>query len=236
MYFLLVKAYLEADFLGRCIFFALFLLSVLSWIALLYTIWLSVQFKKSASAFSHLIEQQKEKPLQLQIPKGAAKAAIDNPSFAVYQVIKEKTCEILEKNRFFTEQEGKGLIYLSDSDMTLVSTQAVSALNRAIKPLEKYLFLLPTAVSLGPFLGLLGTVWGILLTFHQLHTSSMPKAALLSGLSTALATTVIGLLVAIPALISYQYIKSALEERRKDLEHFASMLLATIELCYRKNR
>lgn len=57
---------------------------------------------------------------------------------------------------------------------------------------------------------------------------------MLSGLSMALATTVIGLVVAIPAIVGYNYLKNAGREYRREMEDFSQLLLASIELQYRK--
>ena len=59
-------------------------------------------------------------------------------------------------------------------------------------------------------MGLLGTVWGILVTFSGLQSNGLSSAnsSVLSGLSMALGTTVFGLVVAIPALVGYNYLKS----------------------------
>jgi biopolymer transport protein TolQ len=104
------------------------------------------------------------------------------------------------------------------------------------KTLEKNLFLLSTVVSLAPFLGLLGTIWGILTTFSELqsHTAGGTHQMVLGGLSLALATTVLGLLDAIPALIGYNYLKNAIREFQTEMEGFANEILASIEMQYRK--
>jgi biopolymer transport protein TolQ len=57
---------------------------------------------------------------------------------------------------------------------------------------------------------------------------------MLGGLSMALATTVLGLLVAIPALVGHSYLKNAERETRRDMETFSHTLLAAIELQYRE--
>ena len=56
---------------------------------------------------------------------------------------------------------------------------------------------------------------------------------ILGGLSTALATTVLGLLIAIPALIAYNYIKSLLSDINADMESFSHDILSDLELQYR---
>jgi biopolymer transport protein TolQ len=88
---------------------------------------------------------------------------------------------------------------------------------------------------LAPFLGLLGTVWGILTTFSEMTTQSGGgHQAILSGLSLALATTVLGLVDAIPALIGYNYLKNTIQEFETEMGEFAHLALASIELQYRK--
>ena len=61
------------------------------------------------------------------------------------------------------------------------------------------------------------------------------NAAMLSGLSMALATTVLGLLVAIPALVGYSYLKNAGRENRREMEEFSHSLLTAIEIQHRRN-
>ena len=125
---------------------------------------------------------------------------------------------------------------LSSADLELIATQTAAAASAQGKALDKNLFILSTVVTLGPFLGLLGTVWGILLTFSQLsHGFSTSNTAMLTGLSMALATTVIGLVIAIPALVGYNFLKNAGREYKRDLEHFVHFLLAAVEMQYRKD-
>ena len=75
------------------------------------------------------------------------------------------------------------------------------------------------------------------MTFSQLQQpgiSTGSNGSMLSGLSLALATTVIGLVVAIPALVGYNYLKNAGREYRRDLENFSRLLLTSVELRYRR--
>jgi biopolymer transport protein TolQ len=96
------------------------------------------------------------------------------------------------------------------------------------KQLESGLYCLPTIVSLAPFLGLLGTVWGILITFNelQLGKSVQGSSAIMGGLSMALGTTVVGLIVAIPALVAYNYLRSQIKSICVDIDCFCEDLIA----------
>ena len=59
-------------------------------------------------------------------------------------------------------------------------------------------------------------------------------ASVLSGLSLALATTVLGLLDAIPALIGYNYLKNSIRDFQTDMESYSNEMLASVELQYRR--
>jgi biopolymer transport protein TolQ len=91
----------------------------------------------------------------------------------------------------------------------------------------KNLPFLATASSVSPFLGLLGTVWGITKVFFDVKDLPMiTLQAIAPGMADALITTIAGLLVAIPAVIAYNYFIIRLEEFRKDLEKLVNQLLA----------
>ncbi|MCB1135963.1 MAG: MotA/TolQ/ExbB proton channel family protein, partial [Chlamydiia bacterium] len=147
--------------------------------------------------------------------------------------IKEQTVEIL--NRKHQGGNTGVTVELSKADLHLVENHAQSAITRAGAMLESQLFLLSTTVSLAPFLGLLGTVWGILLTFSELqnHVEGSSNQAMMSGLSMALATTVLGLLVAIPALIGYNFLRHSIRDFTVEMEAFATDILSAIEMQYR---
>ena len=143
-------------------------------------------------------------------------------------MLKGKTLEIFEKN-------GKENTLLH-ADVALLETHAASTISSLTKFLEKNLYILSTIVTLAPFLGLLGTVYGILTTFSELGTQSGAGSnqAILGGLSLALSTTVLGLLDAIPALVGYNYLKNRIHEFDSEMERFATDVLSTLELEYRK--
>ena len=156
-----------------------------------------------------------------------------NPLFEIYKALKNKVLQIIDRNHYFAPNEEA---VLSEADLELIEREIQMAISKQTTGLEKNLFILSTIVTLGPFLGLLGTVWGILMTFSDLHTrgGAMGNAAMLSGLSLALTTTVIGLVIAIPAVIGYNVLKNVSRDFRREMEHFSQTLLAATELQYRK--
>lgn len=227
-----LSAFLESDIFGKFIFLALFALSIISWSLLLYKIYIYYKIQKTIPDFEKLFLEKQSAPLNLNFEQ------IQNlpfhPYLNLYKELNQKTVEILNKNRFFSDNNSE--VYLSPTDIELIESSLFYTLSTQSSFLDKNLFLLSTIVSLAPFLGLLGTVWGILLTFSSLnsHSLSNVNSTVLSGLAMALTTTVIGLVVAIPALIGYNYLKNSTKNLTKKMEGFSKLLLNTIEIQYRK--
>ncbi|EEF59646.1 MotA/TolQ/ExbB proton channel family protein [Pedosphaera parvula] len=99
--------------------------------------------------------------------------------------------------------------------------------------LESGLILLAIAVSGAPFLGLLGTVWGVMSTFGGIaREGSASLAAMAPGVSAALITTVAGLLVAIPSMFGYNWLVHNLRVLTVELDNFAQELISKIETEY----
>ncbi|MDR2462657.1 MAG: MotA/TolQ/ExbB proton channel family protein [Verrucomicrobiales bacterium] len=116
-----------------------------------------------------------------------------------------------------------------------------SALERAVGEeglkMEAQLIVLATAVTGAPFLGLLGTVWGVMDAFSGVALAGQASlAALAPGVSGALITTVTGLVVAIPAMFGYNFLVASVKEMTVGIENFAAECLADFEHKYLKTR
>lgn len=86
--------------------------------------------------------------------------------------------------------------------------------------LEKNLTTLATITAIAPFLGLLGTVWGLLISFTNMSiTGSSSIKVVASGVAEALITTVLGLLVAIPAAVGYNYFRERIQNLMDEIEY-----------------
>ncbi len=225
-----ITSYVQSDGFGKMIFWGLFLLSALSWTILVHKAWVYMQVRKLSSQFSDLFSEKDPLNLQFTRPK-ASLLEVPHPFFEMYLTLKQKTLQLISRNHLYIPET-----VLSEADLGLIDSQVQTTLAKQHKLLEKNLFVLSTIATLGPFLGLLGTVWGILLTFSQLHARgfSSSNAAMLTGLSMALATTVIGLVIAIPAFAGYNYLKNAAREYRRDMEDFSQLLISAVELQYRR--
>lgn len=82
-----------------------------------------------------------------------------------------------------------------------------------IKPFDKNLWFLSMCSTVAPFIGLFGTVWGVMHSFASIGMAKTVSIAVIApGLAAALGTTVLGLIVAIPAAIAYQYFSKKSDE------------------------
>jgi biopolymer transport protein ExbB/TolQ len=103
--------------------------------------------------------------------------------------------------------------------------------------LEKGMIVLSTAVAGGPFIGLLGTVWGVMETFSGIaKAQSANLQAMAPGVAGALIATVTGLFVAIPAMFAYNYMVTSIRGITQELDAFASEYATALEHKYVDNR
>jgi len=100
---------------------------------------------------------------------------------------------------------------------------------REIERLERLLLVLATVGSAGPFIGLFGTVWGIMTSFQSIAASKNTSLAVVApGIAEALFATAIGLVAAIPATIFYNKFAAEVNKQAQRLEGFADEFAAIL--------
>jgi biopolymer transport protein TolQ len=223
-----LSAWGESDLIGKSIYVALMFISLLSWTILIHKWWITHRVRNESALFKRSFFEQKNHPLTVSYAR-TTHPETPNAFFLIYDVLKTKTTELLEKNK-----RGKQIGLLTFSDISLLENHAYATSSTLTKYLERNLYLLSTIVTLAPFLGLLGTVYGILVTFSGLSAEgSMGNQQILGGLSLALTTTVLGLINAIPALIGYNYLKNNIADFDHEMERFSTEILSTIAMHYK---
>jgi len=96
--------------------------------------------------------------------------------------------------------------------------------------LEKYLSFLATTGSAAPFIGLFGTVWGIMDAFHGIGISGNASLAVVApGISEALVATAIGLVAAIPAVIGYNHFVNKVNVLTGEMDNFSQEMLNIVQ-------
>lgn len=123
--------------------------------------------------------------------------------------------------------ESKG-IHLSGIDNLERSLR--KAIDTESEALESRMTLLATTGSTGPFIGLFGTVWGIMGSFHKIgQTGSASLAVVAPGISEALVATAIGLAAAIPAVVMYNHFISRIRKQETAMNNFGTDFLNIVK-------
>lgn len=105
------------------------------------------------------------------------------------------------------------------------------ALGRQTLRYESSMIFLATIVSWAPFMGLLGTVWGVMGAFSAVSVQQTASIQTLApGVSAALLTTIAGLIVAIPSMFGYNFLLASTKRLITEMENYASSLADRIEL------
>jgi biopolymer transport protein TolQ len=150
------------------------------------------------------------------------------PMFMVYQAGSQ------ELDARLKNPDGNGRKrFISLKGMEHVKRSLENTVAQESLKLESGLILLAIAVSGAPFLGLLGTVWGVMRTFGDIAQSGNASLQTMApGVSAALITTVAGLLVAIPSMFGYNWLVHNLRVLTVELDNFAQDLVSKMETEY----
>ncbi|MGC8743746.1 MAG: MotA/TolQ/ExbB proton channel family protein [Verrucomicrobiia bacterium] len=152
------------------------------------------------------------------------------PLYTVYR----QGCQILDSRLKSNPHSRNG--YISLKSMEHVKRALEAAVAQEALKLESGLIFLAIAVSGAPFLGLLGTVWGVMSTFaHVGMAGEATLTAMAPGVAAALITTVAGLLVAIPSMFGYNWLVHNLRVMTVELDNFAQDLASKMEAEYLKD-
>ena len=164
-----------------------------------------------------------ESPLLLSFTKTHG-AFVGSTIYRIYHVGVE------EMNRRLKKVEGSSKEQvLSPQAMNAVRATMDAKLTRELQKLNSQMVLLTIAISGGPFLGLLGTVIGVMITFAAIAVSGEVNVnAIAPGIAGALTATVAGLIVAIPCLFGYNYLGGQIKEITADMHVFVDEFVAKL--------
>jgi len=228
----LVFSFEHATVAGKMVLFFLAIGSIFSW-SVMVTKMRVVQFaRKQTDRFLAAFRQDRQ-PLRLfesdvRFP--------GSPVFNVYRAGCDEltfhllgSAEIDETFRARLEIADK----ITPAQMHAVTAAMERAVGETALKLESQMILLATAVSGAPFLGLLGTVWGVMDTFTGVaEAGSANLAAMAPGVSGALITTVTALCVAIPAMFGYNFLVTSIRGMIVEMDNFAAELASEFEHKY----
>ncbi|MDD5276168.1 MAG: DUF2341 domain-containing protein [Methylovulum sp.] len=168
-------------------------------------------------------EEEEESPLLFAL--SSEHGTFSNSSiYRIYHVGVDEMNKRLRKNTVNNVQQT-----LSAGAMSAVRASMDAVVVRELQKLNSQMVLLTIAISGGPFLGLLGTVVGVMITFAAIAVSGEVNVnSIAPGIAAALTATVAGLAVAIPALFGYNYLGSQIKVITADMHVFVDEFVAKL--------
>ena len=228
----IVYAFLESTFEGKLVLLVLFVGSIFSW-SVMFTKMRQLSFaQKQSERFMEFFRRDR---LPLHIFELEANFE-GSPLYEIYQAGCREICFQL-LGSMEVDETFKARLQMAPRITSYQMHSVTAAMERAVGEsalqLEAQMIILSTAVSGAPFVGLLGTVWGVMDAFGGIAASgSASLAAMAPGVSGALITTVTGLLVAIPAMFGYNFLVTSVRSMIVSCDNFAAELSSALEHRY----
>lgn len=226
-------AYEQSDAVGKFIVIFLLLGSVLTWTIMLDKGLSLHRARKLSENFTALFRQKKS-------VTSLVREAQNDPG-PIAQIYSAGVSQLLEFYMQGTSVAGESDLFsggrppqirrLTIAQQEAIRTVLEREVSNQILKLEERIGLLGTAVSASPFFGLFGTVWGVMLAFCGVAIEGhVVISALAPGVSGALLTTVVGLIVAIPSLIGYNILNNTIRKVTIYMDNFVEAFMTQIKL------
>ena len=209
--FSLIQLFLRADFIVKAVIVILIAASVYSWALIFDKYKLFKRIEKSTTSFEEKFWKSK-----------SAESFYNNFSNKekdpVATIFQSAMIELIRtKSKSSSVQSNR------------VSRVIEISADKEIKLIEKHFTFLATVGSTAPFIGLFGTVWGIMNSFQSIAISRNTSLAIVApGIAEALFATALGLLAAIPAVIAYNKFNSDSKKYTGRIENFSKRFLSII--------
>jgi biopolymer transport protein ExbB/TolQ len=228
----LTFAFEHSTIAGKIVLGLLAVVSIFSW-SIMITKLRVIQFARKQTARFRGAFRKDRQPLRLFESRANFPGA---PLYNVYRAgCEEMTFQLLgsaEVDETFKARLGSAE-KIAPAQMHAVNAAMERAVGETALGLESQMILLATAVSGSPFLGLLGTVWGVMDTFTDVAVAGSPNLTTMApGISGALITTVTALCVAIPAMFGYNFLVTSIRGMTVEMDNFAAELASEFEHKY----
>ncbi|MGH7277119.1 MAG: MotA/TolQ/ExbB proton channel family protein [Candidatus Rokuibacteriota bacterium] len=209
---------LNAGPVGKAVLVVLAVFSIVSWALIVEKWWQFRRVRRQTLGFMKAFREGRRPSLV----HGAAKKFRESPLASLYEA---------------AYQQISGIPEVADrvlDDVDELTAERLEAVHRALRRaagleiarLERYLPFLATTASATPFIGLFGTVWGVMAAFHGIGTQGSASLAVVApGISEALVATAAGLGAAIPAVIGYNYFVNRVKHWATEMDGFMLDLL-----------
>jgi biopolymer transport protein TolQ len=218
----LLNMILDAGLMVKFVLLLLFIFSVVSWAI----IFLKYRYYRKIKKENELFNADYSRSTKLSDVLPAAKKYSFSTTAEVFRV---GYAELTKINKPLNDS-AQGSDEISLSSLDNLERSMNKACNTEMTKLESALGFLATTGSASPFIGLFGTVWGIMDTFKGIGARGSATLAIVApGISEALIATAAGLAAAIPAVIFYNYFLTQSKNMVQEMDNFAAEFLNIVE-------
>ena len=207
--FSILSLFLRADIIVKSVIIILIASSIYSWAIIFDKIRLFRKINKSAEEFEEKFWKSKSaETFYNNLP-----STVNDPMAQVF------------KNSMQTVMKSRSKTNLTERMMSVLDTN----IERQMTIVDKNYTFLATVGSTAPFIGLFGTVWGIMNSFQSIAISRNTSLAIVApGIAEALFATALGLLAAIPAVVAYNKFSNDSKKYSQKLENFSKRFISII--------
>lgn len=217
---------MSSDFVGKSVIIILLLASIWSWAIIISKLIYYSSVKRKISKFESLFWSG----LLIEDLYQKASKSVNNPLSVIF------VNTISEFKKYEKNQYNKSLVTNNSQKERLSNIMHLSK-NLEIEKLDSRLGFLATIGSSAPFIGLFGTVWGIMHSFQSIAASKNTTLSVVApGIAEALLATAIGLFAAIPAVIFYNYLSSVVDNIDNRVNNFITELSTLISRAIDENK
>jgi len=219
---------------GKVIVILLFIGSILAWSIMVSKYIELHRAARSSERFLKLYEAESH-PVSLYLKRTVP---LSSPLSRVYEAgcgALGRELDLVEENSSELKLQGlaDSSLHLADIQIQTISDLGDRVVNGEILHLERHMMMLATAVSAAPFLGLLGTVWGVMDGFGAMaREGAATLSAVAPGISAALLTTVVGLLVALPSSVGYNLLLERIRSLTVLIDNFSQEFNSSVRRTY----
>lgn len=215
-----MSLFAQSGTMVQAVLMVLLIFSVSSWGIIFYKIYQLRQARTASQSFATLFRGTKDFTTLV----GANLTAPSSPLAQIFSTAYQEFSQWRQAPGQISTLENRSPANLEKLELTLRR-----AVREQMKWLERTLTFLATTASTTPFIGLFGTVWGIMNAFQGLSTAqSATIQAVAPGIAEALVTTAVGLLAAIPAVMAYNHFVRQVQVLTADMEGFSAELLSRV--------
>ena len=209
--FSLIQLFLRADFVVKSVIIILIAASIFSWALIFDKYKLFKRIEKTTNSFEEKFWKSKS-------AESFYNSLTNRDKDPVANIFQSAMAELIKtKSKSSSVQANR------------VSRVIEISADKEIKQIEKHFTFLATVGSTAPFIGLFGTVWGIMNSFQSIAISRNTSLAIVApGIAEALFATALGLLAAIPAVVAYNKFNSDSKKYAARIENFSKRFLSII--------